>query len=214
MTVVSVVANIALTSETFVLRTSKLEQPLIAGQCFSIGVPQVAINREYSIYSGSSDPYYDFLIRRVPGGIVSNALSNLKEGEVVDLWGPFGAFTLDEDLISKKKFVFIASGTGIAPFHSFIRTYPNLDYKILHGIRYETEQYNSDDYRRKSYIPCVSRPSSTGKPIRVTDLIEDFEVRDNEIFYLCGNRNMINDSISLLRHKGVNGNQIFTETFF
>lgn len=214
MTVISVVSNHALTSETFVLRTNKLEHPLVAGQCFSIGVPHVAINREYSIYSGSSEPHYDFLIRRVEGGIVSNALSELKAGDVVDLWGPFGAFTLDQHSILKNKFVFIASGTGIAPFHSFVRSYPNLDYQILHGIRYESEQYDRDDYNEGAYFPCVSRPTSAGKPMRVTDLIEKLEISGDETFYLCGNRNMINDSISLLRRKGINGNQIFTETFF
>lgn len=184
-----------------------------AGQCFSVGTTELAINREYSMYSDASAPYVDFLIREVPDGRVSTALRTKKPGSSVELSGPFGDFCLPTEKIKESKYVFIASGTGIAPFHSFVKTYPNLDYEILHGIRNESEEYDRNDYFEGRYSSFVSQPKN-GSSRRVTHGLSSHNFTGNEIFYLCGNRNMIVDCITLLREKKVHGDSIFTETFF
>jgi ferredoxin-NADP reductase len=209
-----VISNRALTKDTFVLRTERPSSKIVAGQCFSVGLDHLGINREYSMYSGADDDFVDFLIRKVDGGSLSTALSMLTGGDTVELGGPYGEFRINPEFIKTKKFVFIATGTGIAPFHSFCRSFPELDYEILHGIRFENEKYDQDSYDKHRYKAYVSRPDGRGLGVYVNSEISKRKLNPNELYYLCGNRNMITDCTSLLREKGIHGDSIFTETFF
>jgi ferredoxin-NADP reductase len=60
----------------------------------------------------------------------------------------------------------------------------------------------------------VSQPESGEHGQRVTQLLETSLLPVDSLYYLCGNRMMITDAISILRHKGIPGGAIFTETFF
>lgn len=202
-----------LSAETFVVRTERKGQTLRAGQCFSIGTRNAAINREYSIYSAEGDPYLEFLVRRVEGGAVSSALAHLTAGDIVQISGPYGSFCLSEGDITERHFVFVASGTGIAPFASFVRTFPQLDYWLFHGVRHESETYDQDFYASERYVPCISQPLS-GDSRRVTQALSQVEMDTESLYYLCGNRNMITDTVTVLRDAGVPGGNIFMETFF
>jgi ferredoxin-NADP reductase len=112
--------------------------------------------------------------------------------------------------------VFIASGTGIAPFRSFIQTYENLKYSIHHGVRYEEDVLPDHILKGDSrYNKYVSRPSTQGlQASRVTDGVKTVDLNDAQLFYLCGNRMMITDVVKILRDRGVPGSRIFMETFF
>jgi ferredoxin--NADP+ reductase len=209
-----VIENRQLTAETFVLRTERPNVPILAGQCFSVGTEELAINREYSMYSAANDDYVDFLIRQVKDGRVSTALQVRQPASMVEIGGPYGQFCLDENKIKTHKFLFVASGTGIAPFHSFVKTYPNLDYHIFHGIRRPDEKYDQADYESNRYFSAVSQPEDGTNRVRVTDLLNDHVLAANEIVYLCGNRSMITDCVEILRNKGIKGDSLFMETFF
>jgi Na+-transporting NADH:ubiquinone oxidoreductase subunit NqrF len=50
--------------------------------------------------------------------------------------------------------------------------------------------------------------------MRITEKISTVNLDVSSIYYLCGNRLMITDAISILRDKGIPGGSIFTETFF
>lgn len=203
-----------LTEGTFRLRTERPQISIRAGQCFSVGIPGKGINREYSLYGSADDPYLDFLIRTVSGGCVSPNLRQLAAGDEVEINGPYGSFCLEDPLNANQHYVFLASGTGIAPFHSFAKTYSRINYKIVHGIRNSYEQYDVSDYPHGSYIPCVSK-NVVGQPsMRVTDYLLDHPVQPDSIIYLCGNRNMIIDAFGILREQGVPSNNLFTEVFF
>jgi len=208
-----VLENRRVSRDTYVLRTSRSNEPILAGQCFSVGTAGLAINREYSMYSAEDDPFVDFLIRQVEGGAVSTALADLQPGDSVEVGGPYGSFCLDRQDVQSRRYVFIASGTGVAPFSSYVKTFPELDYVLLHGVRFSDERYDSDSYAQDRYIACVSRPE-IGEPRRVTQALAEIDLNVNDLYYLCGNRNMITDSIEVLREKGVPGGQIFMETFF
>ncbi len=209
-----VLDNKFLSDQTFRLRLAKPDMPVRAGQCYSLGLASDSINREYSIYSNANAPHLDVLIRKIEEGIVSTSLANVKPGDTVEIDGPFGDFCLDEAYIAGIPHVFIASGTGIAPFHSFIKTYPELDYLLLHGVRSRSECYDADEYAAERYVPCVSN-SSEGQPgIRVTDYLARHPVDPKAIVYICGNRDMIVDTFEILRQQNVPGDNIFTEVFF
>jgi ferredoxin-NADP reductase len=48
----------------------------------------------------------------------------------------------------------------------------------------------------------------------VTNLLEQANLKNDSLYYLCGNQKMITDTIALLLAKGIPGGAIFTETFF
>jgi ferredoxin-NADP reductase len=207
-----VLKNTQKTQNTFCLRVDRPNAPIKSGQCFNVGIPGMDINREYSMYSSSDAPFLEFLIRAVDDGMVSSNLQKLNVGEEVEVDGPYGEFCIPLDKLGSK-FFFIGSGTGIAPFHSFVQTYPGLDYTLIHGIRYPNEAYDFEDYRSGKYIPCISR-NEGGKGARVTDYLRDNPIPQNSIVYLCGNRNMIIDSVQILLDQGIGGDQIISEVFF
>lgn len=202
-----------LTPSTFVLRLLRNGFKFIPGQCVNIGLVGSAINREYSTYSGVNDEDLEFLIKKVTGGEVSTGLSKLKKGDEVTLDGSYGKFII-QNPGKKQKYMFIATGSGIAPFHSYVLTYPTIDYLLLHGVRNASEQYDRQDYERKRYISCVSREKGGDFSGRVTDYLKKSNLPLTTLYYLCGNKDMINDSYDILRQKGISGSNIFTEVFF
>ncbi len=189
------------------------------GQCVNIGLPGSAVNREYSTYSGLDETLFlEFLIRKVEGGLVSPELQKLSAGDKVSLDGAYGLFTIPKPEDLGRKYTFIATGTGIAPFHSFALSYPMIDYQILHGIRLNSEEYDRQDYGEGRYLSCVSREQPpAGSSLfhgRVTDYLKINSADPARIYYLCGNASMINEVYDILRNRGVSGSNIFTEVFF
>lgn len=212
-----------ITDNTYVLQVERAGFEFIPGQCVNIGLEESGINREYSSYSSLVDSKkMEFLIRAVENGAVSTALRKLKKGEFVQLDGAYGKFTLKDPENKSRKYIFVASGTGIAPFHSFALSYPNLDYTVLHGVRFENEQYDKKDYKKGSYVACISKPKKTTSlktknevfTGRITDYLRQNGVDKTATYYLCGNTDMINEVYDILREEKVNGDQIFTEVFF
>jgi ferredoxin--NADP+ reductase/benzoate/toluate 1,2-dioxygenase reductase subunit len=112
-----------------------------------------------------------------------------------------------------RKLVFIASGTGIAPFHSFVRSYPGIDYTLIHGVRYKNEAYERDDYDPTRYILCTSK-NNGGHKGRVTRFLPGYPVERNMLFYLCGNNSMIYEVYHILRDKGIPDENIISEVYF
>ena len=199
---------------TYAIRLERKNITFKAGQCFNLGVKGSGINREYSIYSGENDPFLEFLIKEVKGGAVSPSLRKVQEGEEVELHGPHGAFSLDPGLIRTASFLFVGTGTGIAPFHSFIQSFPELEYQLVAGVRNIAEQFDLADYNSSRLTWCVSREPGNGFNGRVTTYLEEAQFDPKSICYLCGNQRMIHDVYDLLRKKGISGDKIFTEAFF
>jgi ferredoxin-NADP reductase len=166
------------------------------------------------MYSSADSEYLDFLIRSVDGGLISSELQKLKPGDLIEVDGAYGEFCLKDPLNKSQDYLFIATGTGIAPFHSFIKTYDNIKYKILHGVRTQDECYGTKNYADGAYISCISRPNSSDNPRRVTDYLSSSGIPINTQVYICGNRNMIVDVFDILHAKGVSGDRIITEVFF
>lgn len=203
-----------LTDSTYVLRVDRLEMPAIAGQCATVGVLGSGINREYSLYSGNDDPYFEFLIKEIEGGQVSGALKTCVPGDEVELDGPYGQFILHNPEDLTRRYLFIGTGVGIAPFHGFVGSYPEIDYKIIHGVRHLEERYDMDSYDRSRYVSCVSRGAGGDFSGRVTDYLRAYPVDKDFFCYLCGNSEMVGEVFDLLRSQGVDGDHLFTEAFF
>jgi ferredoxin--NADP+ reductase/benzoate/toluate 1,2-dioxygenase reductase subunit len=203
-----------LTDHTFVLRFDRGTFDFKPGQYLTAGLKDSLQHREYSVYSSENDNYLEIMVREVNDGDVSVQLKNSKVGQLLEINGPLGFMKVNPDDLSSKKFVLIASGTGIAPFHSFVKSYVSMDYTLLHGVKYAHEAYERSDYDPQRYVLCTSREKSDGFYGRVTDYLRDFQVTDNMLFYVCGNSNMIYEVYNILRNKGIGNEKIFSEVYF
>ncbi len=141
-------------------------------------------------------------------------MQKLKIGDEVTIDGSYGLFTIANPEKTNNKYLFVGTGTGIAPFHSFALSYPKLDYRILHGVSYKKELYDARDYSKGGYIACVSRETGGDFHGRVTEYLRKHPVEPKTICYLCGNSEMINEVYDILRGQNVNGTNIITEVFF
>ncbi|CJK98816.1 Nitric oxide dioxygenase [Streptococcus pneumoniae] len=68
--------------------------------------------RNYSLSAASNGREYRISVKREPGGVVSNALHDMPEGTIVELFAPAGEFTLAP---GNKPLVLISGGVGITP---------------------------------------------------------------------------------------------------
>ncbi len=184
-----------------------------SGQNVTLAPHGFGVNREYSIYSGENDPILSFIIRTVEGGVVSCALTELSPGDSAELEGPYGDFLSDFPATDRSPIIFVCTGTGIAPFHSVISAFPMQHYTLIHGVRNLNEQYHREHYG-DNYISCISREEGGTYRGRVSDYLLTLELAFDSRFYLCGNRNMINDVYSILREKEISSDAIFSEVFF
>jgi ferredoxin--NADP+ reductase/benzoate/toluate 1,2-dioxygenase reductase subunit len=213
-TAYSVLNTRILTDDTFVIRMNRNGLKFRAGQHILLGLKGDFNTREYSIYSGENDPYLEVLVKEVDSGYLSPKLSGVQEGDELEVHGPMGYFTINQKMLESHKFVLIASGTGIAPFKSFVHTYPHMDYTILHGIRYASEAYDQKFYDPGRYISCTSRDGNGKYDGRVTDYLKDAEFESNTLFYFCGNSQMIFDAMDILKSKGFGRDEMFAEIYF
>ena len=213
-TVFTIKAIRNLTESTYVLRFSRNGMQFKPGQHLVLGLPGSAELREYSIYSGTEDPDLEVLIKEVDEGLVSRQLKHIKQGDSLEVRGPYGFFLTRASEFGEQKLLFISSGTGIAPFHSFVKSYPEADYRVIHGIRDLDETYDSAHYAGGRYISCTSRDERGDFHGRLTDYLLDFELDPDSQVYLCGNSHMIFDAMDILRARGIRQKQIFTEVYF
>jgi len=139
-------------------------------------------------------------------GTCSNYLCDLHVGDEVTLTGPVGKrFVLPTDL-SAHDYIFIATGTGIAPFRSMILDLIHAGMPsrvaLLMGVPYASDllyddtltQWNAE-YDHFSYHTAVSRHTTAtqSKKLYVQDrLSEDFDQlgpmlrSDRTLIYICG----------------------------
>ena len=204
-----------LTDSTYVLEIERRGIEFEPGQHILLGDSTSMDKREYSIYSGTGDKNLEVLIKEIEEGLVSKQLKRVHKGQSVEIEGPVGFFSIDtKDLEEKKKFLFIASGTGIAPFHSMVKSIPDLDYTLLHGVRYASEAYEMETYDRDRYILCTTGDTKGDFKGRVTDYIKQNKFDPNTVCFFCGNFNMIKDAMALLEKKGIPSGQLNAEVYF
>ena len=85
------------------------------------------VRRNYSLSAASNGRDYRISVKREPGGVASNALHRMAEGERLDLFAPAGDFTLEP---SDKPLVLISGGVGITPTLAMLEEAVNTDRPI------------------------------------------------------------------------------------
>ncbi len=202
----------AVSKTAFVLRFTKENRNFIPGLHISVGIAGEE-NRPYSIYSSLGNDYLEILVKEIPNGVITPLLRKLNSGDEIKVGKPRGYFCLPEDY-GGEKLCLIATGTGIAPFHSFIESYSDLNFHLFHGVKDSTEAYDLDHYDRSKVTLCTSRSAEGDIQGRVTEAVKDINVSEYSYFYICGSYEMLDDVYELLEEKGVERERIKTEGYF
>ena len=199
-----------------------------SGQFVQVFVPQPDKPRRTS-YSIASAPqntnFFELCVTWVDGGKSSTYLHSLKVGDKVTVMGPLGKFTQPDPL--PRDVVFIATGSGIAPFRSMIhdqiaRNSPR-KLNLIYGNRHDQDIIYKHDWEQLALenanfraLLTLSRPSDqwAGAKGYVQEKIADFihQPKEND-YYICGLSPMINAVQERLLSLGVPQDQIHFEKF-
>lgn len=206
-------------SDSVILLT--IENPGVSyasGQHIIISFKDKIYDREYSIFSGEGEGNFQLLIKIVSDGFFTTVLNDSKVGDLLNFRGPHGNFCIDFLQNEKKKHYLMATGTGIAPFVSFEKTYGKvIDFEVVHGVRKIDGATFPALFR--NYKLCVSQDHSENDSKnlfsgRVTEYLRTINIDLTGVFYLCGNFDMIYDVETYLVSLGANPNAIFKEVYF
>jgi len=151
-------------------------------------------------------------------------------GKKVAVKGPAGSFTLPK--VIDKDLVFIATGTGIAPFrgmihHIFEHQMPHKKIHLIQGCRSSDEILYREEFEKIArenpeftYDIILSRASQEewyGRRGRVRDVyLQQYHTpRPDVLFYLCGWPEMVKDGIKdLVEVNGFHTHQLVYELFY
>ena len=209
-----VLGNRRLGPDAFVLTIERRHETVRAGRHLEVGLPG-SETRPYSLYSGEADAALEVLVRRVGGGRVSPQLAVLQTGDFVKVAAPKGRFTLDH-VLPGERLLFLATGTGVAPFRSFVRSRPNLDYTLVHGVRDPEDDFGVEFAPPERRVLCVSGPRVPEGAYagRITVWLDEVDLTVYDRVYLCGNARMILEALPKLVDRGLDEDFIHTETYF
>jgi ferredoxin--NADP+ reductase len=194
--------------------------------------PDKLIRRAYSIASSSVERrYVEIYLTLITSGQLTPRLFALKHGGRLFL-GPkaSGVFTLDR-VAPGKAVILIATGTGLAPYISMLRTMlvneTQRRFVVLHGARYGWDLGYRGELESLArlrpnftYIPSITRPDEDphfqGRAGRVQALLEQgvvekesgvaLEPAQADVF-LCGNPDMVKAVKAILEAKGFSAGQ-------
>ncbi len=213
--------------------TKDEEIDIIPGQYIQIETPKYKKTPEpvYRAYSIATDPHdkahIDLVIRLVPAGICTTyVFEHLEKGDAIKLNGPYGDFRLTD---TDKEMVFIAGGSGMAPFLSMLAHMrnENIERKVTYffGARAVRDLICLDQMKafeesvpNFKFVPCLSEPMPDDNWEGETGLVTDVMKRhcpdlSNMEAYLCGSPGMCDASVAALTANGMPEENIFFDKF-
>jgi ferredoxin-NADP reductase len=185
------------------------------------------LTRAYSIASPPDGNRFALCLNRVQDGFMSNYLCDLEVGAEISAQGPFGNFILRPPL---RDTIFVATGTGIAPYRSMLQwlfadSSRHLDkqFWLLFGSRTQKDIYYHEEFLALAaghnnfhYLPTLSRGDETWKGLRgyvqehVTEIVNG---RTDMHAYICGLDKMVSANRDLLKSIGWDRKSILYEKY-
>jgi benzoate/toluate 1,2-dioxygenase reductase subunit len=171
--------------------------------------------RDYSLISAPQDPHLSLLVRVVEGGALSPVLAEAEIGTSFSFTGPYGYFVW---LPSGRPSVFVATGSGVAPFISMARSGVK-GFVFIHGVRKAQELYERSLLRdaAAAYVACLSSPAHGHEADvfdgRVTHYLMSRLKSGAYDFYLCGRNDMIRE-VTLIVDGRFPGSSVYAEPFY
>lgn len=203
----------------------------IAGQFtrIALDIDGERVARPYSLVNPPGAEVLDFYSILVDEGLLSPALHKLKQGDSLYVSDLVTGFLVIEEIPAEHKNLWlVATGTGLGPFLSILRTqrvWERFDQLVLvHAVRYAREltyRQTIDEllgqHSNLRYIPFVSREEAddalTGRvPAALADgrLEEraqlEMKPADTHLM-LCGNPAMLKDVQEVMKPRGFNRNR-------
>lgn len=176
-------------------------------------------HRSYSVANPPGEDHFEIAVAPVEDGRATRYLFGLKEGDQVNISGPYGRFVLRDEIYDR--YVLVGTGTGITPYRAML---PQLAQRmkdsharveVLIGVRSREEFLFADDFLAAAQVtPGVvlharysrqmpGQPQSYESQGYVQGLFEELELDpEQDIVYLCGNPNMIDEAVSWLKARG------------
>lgn len=185
-----------------------------AGQVVKVSLSPEGPFRIYSICSGPGEKAISILFNIKEQGWLTPRLATARPGDAIYVSEPYGSFTL-----TGEKAWWIATGTGIAPFYSMMRSGHYNTGCLIHGVRQLNQFYFEDEFKQilgSRYIRCCSGEESpgiftgrvTGYLNQLTDIPADIK------YYLCGKALMVVETRDILIERGVPFSNILAEIYF
>lgn len=172
--------------------------------------------RPYSLASASGQTAR-FLIDVRTNGKGASFARGLQPGEEVELQLPLGNFEIPSeergnDEATRRRRIFIATGSGIAPFCAAFEKGIRADDQLLFGCTTADEDLTQ---RLETPIPpvirCMTRePSDTAFKGRVTDYLRTTGIDQSADYYVCGSPAMVADVRRVIRS---GGGRVYCESF-
>lgn len=211
------------------------------GQYVTLAAPGgrgAVVKRAYSVVSAPHEPLVELVVELVEEGELTPVLWRLREGDAV--WvrqKVVGHFLLDAE---RTRHVMACTVTGIAPFLSMLRAEAHARaageataghrFLVVHGASrsvelgpYRAELAALAEADWVEAVPTVSRPWAdpgwTGEVGRVEDVLRKHLDRlewapETVAGYACGNPNMIETVLGLLRRARVDAGHLHEEKYF
>jgi len=191
---------------------------------FNATVRDKKITRPYSIVSLPDGNRFELCLNLVHGGVFTPHLFALQPGDSVEMSTPLGFFVIRDP---SKEAVFIATGTGIAPFRAMAPDYllhpHSKQLTLLFGVRHQQTIYYRDDFEALAgqypnfrFWPTLSRADSSwsGRIGHVqSHLLEAIGDRRDLDVYICGLKAMVDDVRAILKGLGFDRKQIIFEKY-
>jgi len=185
-----------------------------AGQVIGIAMEEDGPRRLYSICSGEKEDEIHILYNVIQEGYLTPRLSGLEPGDTIWITEPRGEFTCD-----KQPAVWVATGTGIAPFFAMIKSGQAENKTLIHGNRYLEQFHFYNEFVEvlgNQYIRCCSAETDVGENHgRVTHYLGEQSYLDPKLkYYICGSVEMVVETRDLLITKGIPFKHIISEIYF
>ena len=186
------------------------------------------IRRAYSVASSSqAKSHLEFYVALVSTGALTPRLFALEDGDRLWMSSRISGMLTLKDVPEDSHIVLVATGTGLAPYMSMVRTFLERDsgrnFAVIHGAYHSWDLGYRDELTMLdrlndtfTYVPTLSHPHEEPTPWpghtgfvqsvwRGGLLAEAWGSRptaDTTHVYLCGNPMMIEDMLSILGEEG------------
>jgi propane monooxygenase reductase subunit len=198
------------------------------GQYVDIKIPGSDEVRSFSMANLPSDQL-EFMIKIYPDGKFSGLLANeeLKEGDELEVTGPYGVFTLREK--SDRPLLFIGGGAGMAPLLCLLRAMADkgIEREVVYyyGARGPKDLFHLEELAELErqvpsfrFVPALSECGEDeeweGERGLITDVVTRLHQELGEVdAYLCGPPPMVDAAIAMLDQNGVPEARVFYDKF-
>ena len=172
--------------------------------------------RDYTMVSDTLAESLDLCLAMVDEGRFSGEILKTHIGTALPVSGPHGHFIYQG---GDNPAVFVATGTGVAPFVAFCRSGVD-NALLLHGVSTPDRLIYRELLQSmlSGYTPCITQPNeiddglADAYPGRVTQYLEQRLSPGVYDFYLCGRRTMIRDATAIIDRQ-FGDSRLFIETY-